>query len=107
MKLRFLVDALVEYEDAIAYYERAQSGLGEAFLHNVEETLALTLEFPEIGVLVANTPPDLGVRRRIIQRFEVEVNYLVVGDELTVLAIFHGKRRPGYWHDRLVDSASG
>jgi len=31
VKLRFLVEALVEYEDAVTYYESAQSGLGDAF----------------------------------------------------------------------------
>lgn len=57
MKLRFLAEALVEYEDAIEYYERAQSGLGETFLREVEEALAVTLEFPEMGASVADTPP--------------------------------------------------
>lgn len=74
MRLRFLVEALVEYEDAIEYYERAQSGLGETFIREVEEVLALTLEFPEMGAPVADTPHDLNVRRRIVQRFGVEVD---------------------------------
>lgn len=40
---RFLEEALVEYEDAIEYYERAQAGLSETLIRDVEEVLALTL----------------------------------------------------------------
>jgi plasmid stabilization system protein ParE len=98
---RFLREALDEYEDAIEYYERAQSGLGDTFIRDVEHVLAVTLEFTEIGVLVADTPAELNVRRRIVQRFGVEIDYVAVGDEVIVLAIFHCKRRPGYWRDRL------
>jgi toxin ParE1/3/4 len=101
VKLQFLREALVEYEDAIEYYERAQAGLGETFIREVEEVLALTLEFPAMGAVIPNTPPDLEVRRRQVQRFGVEIDYLVAGQELIVLAIFHCKRRPGYWRARL------
>lgn len=100
-RYRFLYEALVEYEDAIEYYERAQSGLGETFSRDVEEVIALTLEFPDMGSPVADTPPELNVRRRLVQRFGVEIDYLVVGEDLIVIAIFHCKRRPGYWRDRL------
>jgi plasmid stabilization system protein ParE len=99
VKLRFLAEALVEDEDAIEYYERAQSGLGDTFIRDVGEVLAVTLEFPEMGV--PDTPPELNVRRRIVQRFGVEVDYVNVGEALIVLAVFHCKRRPGYWRDRL------
>lgn len=66
-RYRFLQEALVEYEDAIEYYESAQSGLGETFNRAVEEVIALTLEFPEMGSAVADTPAELNVRRRLVQ----------------------------------------
>lgn len=100
-RYRFLDEALFEYEDAIEYYERAQSGLGETFSRDIEEVIALTLEFPDMGSPVADTPPELNVRRRLVQRFGVEIDYLVVGEDLIVIAIFHCKRRPGYWRARI------
>ena len=100
-RYRFLHEALVEYEGAIAYYERAQTGLGETFLREVDRIIAMTLEFPKIGSLVPDTPPELQVRRGLLRRFGVEIDYLISGDELIVLAVFHGKRRPGYWRHRL------
>jgi toxin ParE1/3/4 len=100
-RYRFLREALEEYEDAVSYYERVRFGLGDTFVSEVERVIELTLEFPEMGTLVADTPPELGVRRRLVRRFDVEIDYLVSGDAIVVLAVFHCKRRPGYWKDRL------
>lgn len=101
MRYRFLREALEEYEDAVSYYEGARSGLGETFANEVDRVIALTLEFPEMGAPVVDTPPELGVRRQLVRRFDVEFDYLVSGDTIVVIAIFHCKRRPGYWKDRL------
>jgi len=97
---RFIDEALREYEDAVEYYER-ESGLGDVFIREVDRVLDLTLQFPEMGSLVLNTPPELRVRRRLVRRFDVEIDYIVIDDELIILAIFHCKREPGYWHARL------
>jgi toxin ParE1/3/4 len=100
-RYRFIVDALVELEDAVEYYERAQEGLGELFAREVDRLLVQTLSFPEMGVLVVDMPARLIVRRRIVERFGVEIDYVVEDDALVVIAVFHGKRRPGYWRARL------
>jgi plasmid stabilization system protein ParE len=100
-RYRFLREALEEYEDAISYYENARSGLGHRVADEIEHVIALTLEFPEMGAPVADTPPELRVRRQLVRRFDVEIDYLVSGDTIVILAVFHCKRRPGYWKDRL------
>jgi hypothetical protein len=43
------------------------------------------------------------VRKYVLQRFPFAVAYLVLDDTLVVLAVAHGKRRPGYWLARLRD----
>ncbi len=100
-RYRFLREALEEYEDAVSYYEGARSGLGDRVADEVDRVIALTLEFPEMGAPVTETPPELGVRRQLVRRFDVEIDYLVSGETIVVLAVFHCKRRPGYWKDRL------
>jgi toxin ParE1/3/4 len=90
-----------KYEDAIAYYESLRAGLGESFIPEVDRLIATTLEFPQMGAVVEGTPPELGVRRRLLQRFGVEIDYRISGETLIILAVFHGKRRPGYWRERL------
>jgi plasmid stabilization system protein ParE len=98
---RFLPEATSEYEDAIEFYENAQTGLGEAFIHEITRVIDLLMELPNMGSPVARTPPKLNVRRRIVRRFGIEIDYIVSGDVLIVLTIFHGKRHPDHWRDRL------
>lgn len=64
-RYRFLREALEEYEDAVSYYESVRTGLGDKFADEVDRALALTSEFPEMGAPVADTPPELGVRRQL------------------------------------------
>lgn len=98
---RFLDEALEEYEDAVVYDETLRPGLGASLILEFDQAIASTLEFPDIGTPVDGVPAELGIRRRILQRFGVEVDYLVAGDTLIILSVFHGRRRPGYWKDRL------
>ena len=100
-RYRFLREALEDYEDAISYYESVRSGLGDTFVRDVDRVIALMLELPAMGSPVADTPLELGVRRCLVRRFDVEIDYLVSDDTIVVLALFHCKRRPGYWKDRL------
>jgi len=42
-----------------------------------------------------------GTRRYLLNRFPYFVVYRVAGDKLQVVALAHGKRRPGYWRHRM------
>jgi len=55
---------------------------------------------------VANHPltwPRHGqrARRYIFTRFPFSLVYRIRGDEIEVVAVAHGRRRPGYWRSRL------
>lgn len=43
---------------------------------------------------------DDGIRRYHLRHFPYTVMYEVIGLQITVLAIAHQRRRPGYWQDR-------
>ena len=43
---------------------------------------------------------DEGVRYYILHRFPYTIHYEVTGSFVTVLAVAHQRRRPGYWQDR-------
>jgi toxin ParE1/3/4 len=56
--------------------------------------------------LIAEAPqrwPDNidGARKLLLQRFPFAVVYRELPSIIQVLAIAHGRRRPGYWKDRL------
>jgi toxin ParE1/3/4 len=84
-----------ELHDAAAYYEGEQSGLGAAFILEVERSTQAIVEFP----LAA--PQVLGsVRRRLCDRFPYAILYSTSEAEVRILAIMNLKRRPSYWVGR-------
>ena len=42
-----------------------------------------------------------GTRRFVMQRFPFSVVYLDDPELVTIVAVAHSKRKPGYWKDRL------
>jgi toxin ParE1/3/4 len=90
--------AVEEIHSAAVWYEARRSGLSADLLAEVEQTLELvssrSATFPRLG----GTPPDLIVRRALLDRFPYALIFLALptGD-LRVVAFAHAKRRPGYW----------
>jgi toxin ParE1/3/4 len=99
-KLQYLVEAVEEYEASVEYYDGKQLGLGMRFHQAVEDALALTQEFPDLGSMVEVVQAGV-IRRQLVREFAVEIHYLVSSDRILVLAIHHSKRRPRYWRSRL------
>jgi toxin ParE1/3/4 len=40
-------------------------------------------------------------RRYVFPRFPFSLVYRLRGDEIEIIAVAHGRRRPGYWRSRL------
>ena len=49
MKVVFTPPALLEFSDAVAFYEMQHAGLGARFKHEVRSVIHRILEFPEAG----------------------------------------------------------
>jgi len=87
--------AAAEIDEAYLWYESQRTGLGEEFLAEVNGMLERIGEMPELyAVLRRDT------RRAMLGRFPYSLLYRLVGDEVIVVACFHGKRDPRRWHDR-------
>ena len=100
MKYRFAAPALDEYERAAEYYDTCEPGLGAEFVHATDEEIAFVLEFPEASPRIL-TPRPWIVRKRLLRRFPIALCYIVEDNTAVILAVAHGKRRPGYWLRRL------
>jgi toxin ParE1/3/4 len=98
---KFFAEALAEYEDAVAYYEKRQQGLGARLIQELDEAVALALEFPEAFASVPETPVAFGLRWVMLRTFPIKLVYTVRDDALLLVAVFHARRRPGYWLERL------
>lgn len=84
-----------ELNEAAAYYERARSGLGKAFLAEVQHAVESLTAAP-----LAGTPVHREVRWRLVRRFPYCVYYRLHDDDVRILAVGHQKRRPLYWRAR-------
>ena len=98
---RFFAEALAEYEDAVVYYERREEGLGARLIQEFDEAVAVALEYPGAFAPVQEAPAAYGLRWVMLRTFPIKLVYTVHDDALLLVAVFHARRRPGYWLERL------
>lgn len=93
--------ALRELEEAAAWYDDRNIGLGDDLLDEFERCLAHALEMPGIGAPM-HAPRGLLVRKYRLARFDRYAIVIAFMDPLpTFVAFEHSSRRPGYWLGRL------
>ncbi len=99
MILRLRVDRYAKRElfEAAARYKEFRQGLGEAFADAVQNHFDELRRDPHLGGRPPGVSTDLPIRRLLLDRFPYAIVFLRADDELRVMAIAHGKRRPGYW----------
>jgi plasmid stabilization system protein ParE len=84
-----------EINEAADFYDIESSGLGRAFIDEIQRVIRSISEFPEAAPLVRGR-----VRKRTIAKFPYSLVYSVRPDEIRILAVAHHKRRPFYWRGR-------
>lgn len=95
-RARFVEPARLEVLAEIAYYSNKEPGLGWRFLSSVQEATARALAFPLTG-----SPATLNTRRIFLRNFPFAIVYLSDDEGITIIALAHHSRRPGYWRERL------
>ena len=98
---KFFAEALAEYEDAVVYYEKREEGLGARLIQEFDDAVAVALEYPEAFAMVQEMPVDFGLRWVMLRTFPIKLVYTVRDEVLLLVAVFHARRRPGYWLERL------
>jgi toxin ParE1/3/4 len=88
-----------ELIEAAKFYEMRAVGLGNDFLSEVEDMLAQIVDNPESGNILMGT-----IRRRLVRRFPFAILYQARAKSVSVVALMHLRRRPGYWRRRLRDN---
>ena len=92
MKLVIEANAEAEAMHAIKHYEACRDGLGLDFSRELDAGFEWILQHP-----LAWPVFDEGARRCQLRRFPYVVVYRVMTDHITVLAVMHQHREPGYW----------
>jgi len=89
-------EAEQELAEAFEWYEARVRGLGSEFLLAVDATIHAIarnpLHFAEIYK---------EVRRALLSRFPYAVFFLIAGTRIVILAVFHAKRDPKQWQERM------
>jgi plasmid stabilization system protein ParE len=94
-RLGFHPDAVAEARGAARWYRERNADASGAFLTELERALLRIAEAPERWPAI-----ESGRRRFVLRRFPFSIVYRVQSDQVEVLAVAHGRRRPGYWRDR-------
>jgi len=95
-------DAALELEEAAAWYELEQSGLGIRFLSAFENALDLLGEPNPPLTQVLGNAGKLGAQKLLIHRFPFSLVVHEMEQTIIVVALAHHSRRPGYWRSRIA-----
>ena len=87
--------------DAQAWYNSQRDGLGDEF---VSEALAAIRRIATSSVTPREVYP--GVRRVLLARFPYSVFYADTPERIAVVAVYHGRRDPTGWVERLSEEDS-
>lgn len=88
-------EAIDEAQAARQWYAEKGQELGDAFLAELDHAVEQISTNPN-----AWPPFEEHTRRYIMYRFPFCVVYKTDVDRILVVAIMHGKRKPGYWKTR-------
>ena len=96
MKLALHPEAEADTAEAISFYDQRTAGLGSDFLDEVLQAFERIERAPEAWPRLEGP-----VRRCLVERFPYGVYYRLDADEIFVLAVMHGKKKPGAWRGRI------
>ena len=88
--------AAEEAEAAYDWYAERSITAAQGFLEELGRAVEVVSETP------GRWPQyRVGTRRYIFPRFPYFLVYRLLNDRVEVVAVAHGRRRPGYWRSRL------
>lgn len=83
--------------------EDEREGWGDRFIDAVEAALQSIVDSPPSWDLHRGRRYDPPVHTRSVKGFRYDIKYVVIDDEVIIIAYAHERRRPGYWAQRLRD----
>lgn len=83
---------------AFAWYEEKQPGLGHQFLCAVDVAIEWIRHHPKSFRLIEDE-----VRKALLRRFPCAILIELEDSRITVIAVYHGRRKPRGWTDRVSE----
>ena len=94
--LRIEDEAEEELKAAADYYEDKRLGLGLLFEEKIREAFQRIQTNPGLFPFYKKTP----VQKCLVDQFPYLVFYREFDPHISIVAVAHGRRRPGYWRKR-------
>lgn len=95
-RFRFHPEASQDFREAIGWYRSRSPVVAVEFRATVSDVIRQIVRTPR------RWPKYLhGTRRLVLRRFPFSIIYLDDPDVLSIVAVAHSKRKPGYWKTRL------
>ena len=93
--VEFHPEAIAEARTAFEWYRQWSEGAAAAFLTELDQAVE------HIAETHGRWPFYLqGTRRFLLRKFPFTIIYREVGETIQLVAVAHGRRKPGYWKDR-------
>jgi toxin ParE1/3/4 len=90
-------EAVAEARAATQWYRERSVLAADAFLAELDRAVERIAEHPEMYPHYVG-----GTRRYLLQRFPFYLVYRELPGKLELGAIAHGRRKPGYWKNRIA-----
>ena len=92
----FHPEAAVELRAAIEWYRTRSPRAGNEFVGELNQAIETILQLPTRWRRVFGP-----WRRYVLRRFPFLIVYRETSSGIEIVAIAHGRRRPGYWRQRV------
>lgn len=93
----------MELREAARFLDDEREGWGDRFADAVEAALCSIVDSPLSWGLHRGRSYDPPVHTRSVAGFRYDIKYIVVDDEVVIIAYAHERRRPDYWVRRMKD----
>ena len=95
-KLIIRPEAEADLTEAFEWYETRVTGLGLEFIRTVDSLFNSIIRNPQAYPIVHKT-----ARRALTRKFPYEVFFMVDDDRVVIVAVFHARRSPQRWQERI------
>ncbi len=94
--VEFHIGAALEYDSTFEWYLERSELAAARFIDEIQIALVTVCQNPQRWPLGPK-----GTRNFILPTFPFSLVYRELPSKIQIVAVAHGKRRPGYWKDRL------
>ena len=93
----FHPEAVAEFDAAADWYAVRSEQAADDFVRAVHEAISAIEIRPSLWVEYL-----YGTRRYVLRHFPFVIVYLLNESKIMIVAVAHGRRRPGYWKKRIT-----